>query len=70
VWRLAGAIDAGGREDLAICYHYQRSETDVGIAIVAVLIAVVRVLQFVGDRMAKAVDHMRGHCCKALQLIR
>jgi hypothetical protein len=31
---------------------------------------VVRVLQFVGDRMAKAVDHMRGHCCKALQLIR
>lgn len=53
---MAGAIGAGGLGDLAIRYGYQRFETNVMIAVVAILIVLVSGLQWVGDRAARHVD--------------
>ncbi|GGD91737.1 metal ABC transporter permease [Aureimonas endophytica] len=54
---MAGAIGAGGLGDLAIRYGYQRFETGVMIAVVAVLIVLVCALQWVGDRVTARLDH-------------
>ncbi len=54
---MAGAIGAGGLGDLAIRYGYQRFETGVMLAVVAVLIVLVAAIQFAGDRLARRLDH-------------
>lgn len=54
---MAGAIGAGGLGDLAIRYGYQRFETTVMVAVVAVLIALVCAIQWAGDRLAARIDH-------------
>lgn len=54
---MAGAIGAGGLGDLAIRYGYQRFETTVMIAVVAVLIALVCLIQWAGDRLVARLDH-------------
>jgi D-methionine transport system permease protein len=54
---VAGAVGAGGLGDLAIRYGYQRFETAVMVAVVAVLIVLVCGVQFIGDRLAKRLDH-------------
>lgn len=53
---MAGAIGAGGLGDLAIRYGYQRFETTVMVAVVAVLIVMVSALQWVGDRLVQRLD--------------
>ena len=53
---IAGAVGAGGLGDLAIRYGYQRFETSVMLAVVAVLIVLVCGVQWGGDRFARAVD--------------
>ncbi len=53
---IAGAVGAGGLGDLAIRYGYQRFETSVMVAVVAVLIVLVCGVQWGGDRLARAVD--------------
>jgi D-methionine transport system permease protein len=47
---MAGAVGAGGLGDLAIRYGYQRFDTQVMLIVIAVLIALVTVVQFAGDR--------------------
>lgn len=54
---MAGAIGAGGLGDLAIRYGYQRFETNVMIAVVAVLIILVCGIQWLGDRLVARLDH-------------
>lgn len=54
---MAGAVGAGGLGDLAIRYGYQRFQTEVMIAVILVLIALVSLVQAIGDRIAKAFDH-------------
>lgn len=54
---MAGAIGAGGLGDLAIRYGYQRFETNVMIAVVAVLIVLVCGIQWLGDRLVARLDH-------------
>ena len=54
---MAGAIGAGGLGDLAIRYGYQRFETSVMIAVVAVLIVLVCGIQWLGDRLVARLDH-------------
>ncbi|PZO82005.1 MAG: ABC transporter permease [Mesorhizobium amorphae] len=54
---MAGAIGAGGLGDLAIRYGYQRFETGVMIAVVAVLIVMVCLIQWAGDRLVARLDH-------------
>ncbi|MEN6435141.1 MAG: methionine ABC transporter permease [Anaerolineaceae bacterium] len=50
---MAGAIGGGGLGDLAIRYGYQRTETEVMIATVVLLIAVVQGIQLFGDKLAQ-----------------
>jgi D-methionine transport system permease protein len=54
---MAGAIGAGGLGDLAIRYGYQRFETAVMVAVVAVLIVLVCGMQWLGDRLVARLDH-------------
>jgi len=54
---MAGAIGAGGLGDLAIRYGYQRFETSVMVAVVAVLIVIVCAMQWAGDRLVARLDH-------------
>jgi D-methionine transport system permease protein len=46
---MAGAVGAGGLGDMAIRYGYQRFDTTVMVAVLAVLIALVCLVQFAGD---------------------
>ncbi|MHC2108568.1 methionine ABC transporter permease [Methylobacterium sp. CM6246] len=46
---MAGAVGAGGLGDVAIRYGYQRFDTTVMAAVIAVLIALVCLVQFTGD---------------------
>ncbi|SHJ02549.1 D-methionine transport system permease protein [Aureimonas altamirensis DSM 21988] len=57
---IAGAIGAGGLGDLAIRYGYQRFETNVMIAVVLVLVAMVWLLQWGGDRLVARLDHRKS----------
>ena len=54
---MVGTIGAGGIGDLAIQYGYNRYETGVLVAIVLLLIVLVQVIQWVGDRIAVRVTH-------------
>ena len=53
---MAGAIGGGGLGDLAIRYGYQRFRPDVVLATVVVLIVLVQLVQFAGNRLAKSLD--------------
>ncbi len=50
---MAGAVGAGGLGDLAIRYGYQRFDTTVMVTVIALLIVIVTVVQFVGDRFVR-----------------
>lgn len=54
---IAGAIGGGGLGDLAIRYGYQRYETEYMIATVVLLVALVQLIQFIGDTTARRLDH-------------
>ena len=53
---MAGAIGGGGLGDLAIRYGYQRFRPDVMLATVVILIVLVQVVQFAGNRLAKTLN--------------
>ena len=53
---VAGVVGGGGIGDLAIRYGYYRFETDIMVATVAILILMVQVIQFTGNRIAKKID--------------
>lgn len=48
---MGGAIGSGGLGDLAFRDGYQRSHTDVALVTVALLLVLVQVLQWLGDRL-------------------
>ena len=50
---MAGAVGGGGLGDLAIRYGYQRFEVSVMIETIAILIVIVQLMQFLGDRAAR-----------------
>ncbi|SHG56895.1 methionine ABC transporter permease [Streptoalloteichus hindustanus] len=56
---MAGVVGAGGLGDLAIRYGYQRYDTRVMIASIVVLAALVIVVQFGFDRVARLLDRRR-----------
>ena len=53
---MAGMIGGGGIGDLAIRFGYYRFENEIMLATVIILIIIVQLIQFAGDRSAKAVD--------------
>ncbi len=54
---MAGAIGGGGLGDLAIRYGYQRFDVNVMLITVVIMIILVQVIQYVGDKMAARVSH-------------
>ncbi|MCB1827740.1 MAG: ABC transporter permease [Coxiellaceae bacterium] len=54
---MAGAVGGGGLGDLAIRYGYQRFEVGVMIVTVVILIVMVQLLQWIGDRVALRLAH-------------
>ena len=57
---MAGAVGAGGLGDLAIRYGYERYETRVMFEVIVILVALVSVLQFGGEWLARRADHRRS----------
>jgi D-methionine transport system permease protein len=53
---VAGVVGGGGIGDLAIRYGYYRFQTDVMVLTVAILIVLVQLIQFGGNRLARALD--------------
>lgn len=53
---VAGVVGGGGIGDLAIRYGYYRFQTDIMVATVAILIALVQLIQFSGTRIARRID--------------
>ncbi|RMX08796.1 ABC transporter permease [Corticibacter populi] len=50
---MAGAVGAGGLGDLAIRYGYQRFDTQVMLIVIVLLVAMVTLVQFAGDRYVR-----------------
>jgi len=53
---MAGAVGGGGLGDFAIRYGYQRFETSTMIVTVVVLVLLVQVIQYSGDKLARHFD--------------
>jgi D-methionine transport system permease protein len=54
---MAGAIGGGGLGDVGIRYGYQRFQPDVMLAVVVVLVALVQVMQSLGDWVVRRMSH-------------
>lgn len=54
---MAGAVGAGGLGDLAIRYGYQRFDTQTMVVVIVLLVALVTLVQWVGDRY---VHYLKG----------
>ncbi|GEL89287.1 hypothetical protein PPA04_05180 [Pediococcus parvulus] len=54
---MAGAIGSGGLGDIAISIGYARFENDVTIVAMIIILVMVFVIQFVGDWLAKRLEH-------------
>lgn len=54
---MAGAVGGGGLGDLAVKYGYMRFQTDVMIGCLIILLLLVQLIQFAGDRLAAGISH-------------
>lgn len=54
---MAGAVGGGGLGDLAIRYGYQRFDISIMISTIIVLVLLVQLLQYLGDKFVKKVSH-------------
>jgi D-methionine transport system permease protein len=54
---MAGVIGGGGLGDLAVRYGYQRFETRVMVVTVAILVVIVQLVQWAGDRIVARLAH-------------
>lgn len=54
---MSGVIGGGGLGDLALRFGYQRFQTDVMIVTVMILIILVQLIQFLGDKLVARFSH-------------
>jgi D-methionine transport system permease protein len=54
---IAGAIGAGGLGYLAVNYGYEQFDNQIMISCIAVLVLIVQIVQFSGDRIVRALTH-------------
>jgi len=54
---MAGLIGGGGLGRLAYNYGFQRYQLDVMVITVILLVIIVQLVQWIGDRIGKAIDH-------------
>lgn len=57
---MAGVVGAGGLGDLAIRYGYERYETRVMFEVIVILVALVTLLQWLGEALARRLDHRQA----------
>ena len=55
---LAGAVGGGGLGDFAIRFGYQQFRTDITLLTVVLLLVIVQLLQWAGDRWARRLAHV------------
>lgn len=53
---MAGAIGAGGLGDIAYRYGYQRFDSQIMLTVIVLLVALVTLIQFGGDRLARVLN--------------
>jgi len=56
---MAGAVGGGGLGDLAIRYGYQRFDATVMLITIVIMILLVQIVQYTGDKIAKQLAHTR-----------
>lgn len=56
---MAGAVGGGGLGDLAIRYGYERFDVGMMLMTILVMIAMVQVVQWLGDRIVKRISHYK-----------
>lgn len=54
---MAGIVGGGGIGDLAIQFGYYRYETGIMIITVVMLVLIVQLIQYFGDRISRKIDH-------------
>jgi D-methionine transport system permease protein len=54
---IAGAIGAGGLGYLAVNYGYQQFDDNIMISCIVLLVVLVQVIQFTGDRVVRVLSH-------------
>lgn len=54
---MAGAVGGGGLGTVAINYGYQRFDVGIMLATVAILIVIVHLIQYLGNRLARRLNH-------------
>ena len=54
---MAGVVGGGGLGDIAIRYGYYRYDTPVMLVTLVFIVAIVQLMQFVGNLLAKRMDH-------------
>ncbi|MDR2396890.1 MAG: ABC transporter permease [Puniceicoccales bacterium] len=57
---MAGAIGGGGLGDLAIRYGYQRFRTDIMLGAVLIIVVIVELTQFLGNKISNNIMQQRG----------
>lgn len=57
---MAGAVGGGGLGDLAIRYGYQRFDISMMLMTIVIMIVLVQVIQWVGDKLAKRIARLRA----------
>jgi D-methionine transport system permease protein len=56
---MAGVVGGGGLGDLAIRYGYERFQTDVMFVTIVIMIVMVQVMQWIGDKIVASVSRTR-----------
>jgi len=54
---MAGAVGGGGLGDIAVRYGYQRFQLGIMIETIVILVILVQIIQFTGNRIANIFDH-------------
>jgi len=54
---MAGAVGGGGLGDIAIRYGYQRFQLAIMLETIVILVVMVQLIQFFGNKIASFFDH-------------
>jgi D-methionine transport system permease protein len=57
---MAGAVGGGGLGDIAIRYGYYRYQTDIMIVTVIIIVILVQLFQYAGNRLSSSLDKRKN----------
>lgn len=56
---MAGAVGGGGLGDMAIRYGFQRFNTNIMLITIVIMVLLVQIIQYIGDKIAQRFSHRR-----------